>query len=208
VGRRNGGGILSDPIDSVEWWEASKLSPNGYNPNVVMTPELKLLEESIVQNGWTFPIVINPEFVIIDGFHRWKLAQDSPTLVAKYGTLVPCVTVNVSTPEAMLMTVRMNRARGTHVGVQMSHIVRSLKEDYGLTDEELKQGIGASQAEVDLLSAGSLLKTRNLEGYRYSRAWVPVEVSETERAAMIERGEAALPPDPERDDELTEGEVV
>ena len=48
----------------------------------------------------------------IDGFHRWTLSLRSERLKGKYNGDVPCCLLNTDLPEAMLMTVRINRAKG------------------------------------------------------------------------------------------------
>ena len=162
-----------DPIDRIEWRAASSLKANGYNPNIVFTPELKLLERSILVAGWVQPILIHPDGLIIDGFHRHRLAQDSKPLVKKYGGLVPCAVMEVSLPQAMLMTIRMNRAKGTHVALKMSDIVHQLINEHGLDPQEIAVEIGATAAEVDLLYQDGVFKAKNIDQYAYSRAWVP-----------------------------------
>ena len=59
-----------EPITNVEWIEVDQLNANDYNPNVVLNKELKLLELSLMTNGWIQPILINKDKTIIDGFHR------------------------------------------------------------------------------------------------------------------------------------------
>ena len=61
---------LNDPINNVEWVEVAKIKSNDYNPNVVLNQELKLLEFSIMTNGWIQPILVTKDYTIIDGFHR------------------------------------------------------------------------------------------------------------------------------------------
>ena len=34
--------------------------------------------QSILTNGWTMPIVIRPDYTIIDGFHRWTVSGREP----------------------------------------------------------------------------------------------------------------------------------
>ena len=48
----------ADPINQVQWRLASSLHANSCNPNVVFTPELKLLERSILKCGWIQPIIV------------------------------------------------------------------------------------------------------------------------------------------------------
>ena len=103
---------MEHPIERIVWLEASELQANDYNPNVVYTPELKLLEYNIVRHGWIQPILVTQDKVIIDGFHRWKLTQDSEPVRNLTGGKVPCCVINLSEPERMMLTVRINRAKG------------------------------------------------------------------------------------------------
>ena len=57
--------FIKDPINNVEWRDASSINANGYNPNVVFTPELKLLEKSILKCGWIQPVIINPDNICV-----------------------------------------------------------------------------------------------------------------------------------------------
>ena len=43
---------MKHPIDSIEWIDAELLTANDYNPNVVLRHEFKLLEHSLLKNGW------------------------------------------------------------------------------------------------------------------------------------------------------------
>ena len=67
---------MNDPINNIEWLDANELDGNDYYPNVVFTPELKLLELSILKTGWVQPILISRDKIIIDGFHRWSLSKE------------------------------------------------------------------------------------------------------------------------------------
>ena len=62
---------LFAPLSSLQWVDREQLKPNDYNPNKVNRENLKLLVQSIMTNGWTLPIVVRPDYTIIDGFHRW-----------------------------------------------------------------------------------------------------------------------------------------
>jgi ParB-like chromosome segregation protein Spo0J len=167
--------MTNDPINRIEWRVASTLNANDYNPNVVFTPELKLLERSILKTGWVQPILITQNGTIIDGFHRHRLAQDSAKLKEKYGGKVPCAVMDISDIEAMIVTIRMNRAKGSHVAVRMSEIVRNLVDNMGVLPEELAQDIGATKAEIDLLYQDGVFKMKNIKDYKYSKAWIPTD---------------------------------
>ena len=109
---------MSDqPIDNIVWREAAELKANDYNPNVVFNNELKLLERSVMLTGWVQPILIDGDDNIIDGFHRWSLSKESKRLKKKFKGKVPCAIIDVPRHKAMVMTIRMNRAKGTHVAL-------------------------------------------------------------------------------------------
>ena len=165
--------MLKDPIDRIEWRVASTLNANDYNPNIVFTPELKLLERSILKTGWVQPILITSNGTIIDGFHRHRLAQDSQKMREKYEGKVPCAVMDISEQEAMIVTIRMNRAKGSHVAVRMSEIVKTLIDDMGVLPEELCQDIGATKQEIDLLYQDGVFKMKNIKDYKYSKSWIP-----------------------------------
>ena len=78
-----------NPIDNIQWLSVKELDGNNYNPNVVIGPELRLLEHSILKTGWIQPILVNRDYIIIDGFHRWQLASQSKALLARDGGTVP-----------------------------------------------------------------------------------------------------------------------
>lgn len=164
-----------EPIDRVEWRPVDDLNPSAYNPNVVARQELKLLEHSIAASGWLFPILVNRDGFIIDGHHRAALAKTSKAIRARNGGEVPCVVLDVDLPTAMAITVRMNRAKGTHVAVRMGDLVKALINEHGWTRERVGQEIGAHLDEVDLLYQDGIFKARKLDSKPYSKAWVPGE---------------------------------
>ena len=110
---------FKDPINRVEWIDAQELKANLYNPNVVLDQELNLLEFSILSNGWIQPVLIDSEHNIIDGYHRAWLSKNSDKLKEKYNGLCPVVVMTLTEPERIMLTVRINRAKGNHVSVKM-----------------------------------------------------------------------------------------
>ncbi|RTL28028.1 MAG: IbrB, partial [Rhodocyclaceae bacterium] len=176
-----------EPISRVVWWEAATLRPNWYNPNHVFKPELDLLERSLLETGWIQPILVHAaERWIIDGFHRWRLSTESARVAAKYRGLLPCVPLDVPVAQAMIITVRINRAKGTHAAVEMSHLVRALIDEHHCDPDEVAVGIGATRAEVDLLYEKDLFVARGINKHEYSRAWVPVETGKGVKGGVVE----------------------
>ncbi len=166
---------MSDPIDSILWRDAAELDSNDYNPNVVMRPELRLIELSILKAGWLHPILVNPDALIIDGHHRVQLALKSKALLKRYKRQVPTVVLDLDRPAAMLMTVRINRAKGVAASGHMSALVRELLEKHHLDPQQVATEIGGTLDEVQLLAYDGVFKAKAVKDHPYSRAWVPRE---------------------------------
>lgn len=143
----------SHPISDVRWLDPNALHANNYNPNRVFKPELELLKISILEDGWTQPVVVNPDTMeVIDGFHRWTLSRTDPDIQRVSNGLVPVVFTKPSDRSSQQMaTIRHNRARGSHGIVRMGEIVRELKEA-GVGDAEIRRRLGMEQEEIDRLA--------------------------------------------------------
>jgi len=139
------------PLSSLQWVDRSMLRANDYNPNKVSEDNLQLLVQSILTNGWTLPIVVRPDYTIIDGFHRWTVAGREP-LLSKLGGKVPVVIVNHdSEADDIYGTITHNRARGTHLLDPMKAIVKKLLGE-GKTVQEISKQLGMKPEEIFRLS--------------------------------------------------------
>ena len=140
------------PLSSLRWVKRDMLRANDYNPNKVSEENLKLLVQSILTNGWTLPIVVRPDYTIIDGFHRWTVSGREPLLSLLGGT-VPVVIVDHDGNESedVYGTITHNRARGTHLLEPMKAIVKKLMGE-GKTVKEIGKQLGMKPEEVFRLS--------------------------------------------------------
>lgn len=165
---------MNDPIDRIQWRSAEDLKANDWNPNRVLKAEWRLLERNLLSLGWVQPLLISPDDQIIDGFHRWRLSLDSKKVRDKYDGLVPCVVIDVDEYQARILTIRMNRAKGVHQASAVAEIARDLVSQ-GYTPTQVKQELGMSQKELDLMLAESVFEARNIKDWKYSKAWYPTE---------------------------------
>ena len=168
---------LFAPLSSLQWVERNLLKPNDYNPNKVSEENLALLIRSIETNGWTLPIVVRPDYTIIDGFHRWTVAGREP-LRTKLGGKVPIVIVaHTDAAEDMYGTITHNRARGTHLLEPMKAIVKKLLDE-GKDVKEIGRQLGMRPEEVFRLSDFSKDEFIALmaKGNTYSRAEILTRV--------------------------------
>lgn len=154
---------LFEPSKTFQWVDRNLLKPNDYNPNKVSRQNLELLTQSICANGWTLPIVVRPDYTIIDGFHRWTVTgpdwtyvppseRDKRSLYERLGGKALIVVVRHEDYSGDIYgTVTHNRARGTHLLEPMKKIVRELL-DRGKTVEEIGKQLGMRPEEVFRLS--------------------------------------------------------
>lgn len=163
----------SQPISGMRWMDPKKLRANSYNPNKVATPEMKLLKTSILEDGWTQPIVARPDGEIVDGFHRYTLGSTDRDIKAMTGGLVPVVVLEDADPaHQMMSTVRHNRARGSHAVLKMADIVRDLKDNSQLSDDEIQKRLSMEDEEVErLYDASGMIKRGRAEGF--NAGWEP-----------------------------------
>lgn len=160
---------LFAPLNSLQWVDRDRLKANDYNPNKVSEDNLKLLVQSIETNGWTLPIVVRPDYTIIDGFHRWTVAGREP-LRSKLGGKVPVVIVDhIDADDDIFGTITHNRARGQHLLEPMKAIVKRLLAD-GKTVPEIGKQLGMRPEEIFRLSDFTrddflAMMTRDVSGY-------------------------------------------
>lgn len=170
------------PIAVVKWVDPKKLHSNSYNPNRVFKLELELLKRSILEDGWTQPIVVRPDMEIVDGFHRWTLGSTDPEVAAVAGGLIPVVILPVSDPvRQMASTVRHNRARGQHGILKMGEIVRAAQER-GATEDQICEQFGMEPEEVDRL-ADIRSSPEHAGKDSFGMGWVPSPVAPTKPTA-------------------------
>ena len=157
------------PLSSLRWVDRRMLHANDYNPNKVSEDNLQLLIQSILTNGWTLPIVVRPDYTIIDGFHRWTVSGREP-LLSKLGGKVPVVIVNHdSEADDIFGTITHNRARGTHLLEPMKAIVKRLIDE-GKSVPEISKQLGMKPEEIFRLSDFSrdeflAMMTDGVKGY-------------------------------------------
>lgn len=161
------------PLASLQWVDRERLRANDYNPNKVSEDNLQLLTQSILTNGWTLPIVVRPDYTIIDGFHRWTVSGREP-LKSKLGGKVPVVIVaHTDESDDIYGTITHNRARGTHLLEPMKAIVKRLIDE-GKTVPEISKQLGMKPEEIFRLSDFSRDDFLQMmtEGATYSRATI------------------------------------
>lgn len=164
----------TSPVYNVRAVPLNKIRANAYNPNAVAPPEMRLLEKSIREDGYTMPIVCyylpdDDVYEIVDGFHRYSVMMSCKDIREREGGLMPVVTIDKPISNRMASTIRHNRARGSHSIDLMVNIVGELVEA-GMSDEWIAKNIGMDADEIlrlkQISGLAALFKNED-----FSRAW-------------------------------------
>ena len=166
------------PVYSIISVPVEKIEPNTYNPNTVAPPELKLLYDSIKEDGYTMPVVcyydeIRDVYVIVDGFHRYRVMLDYSDIYEREGGVLPVSVIDKTIDCRMASTIRHNRARGSHDVDLMGNIIRELHE-LGRSDVWISKHLGMDRDEILRLKqiTGLAALFRDVE---FGKAWKVVE---------------------------------
>lgn len=176
--------FAKEPVDFVRWVKAEQVHANDYNPNSVAPPEMELLRLSIMEDGYTQPIVTNLEGddrVVVDGFHRNRVGRECDEVKSRINGYLPVVQIRatqVDKEHRMASTIRHNRARGKHQVEAMTAIVLDLKRR-NWSDTKIGKQLGMDQDEVLRLSQiGGLADAFAHE--EFSEAWEPRMIDEVD----------------------------
>lgn len=143
----------NEPVDLILWVKSESIGANNYNPNTVAPPELKLLELSIKEDGYTQPIVTWPtddQYEVVDGFHRTHLGKESKEIKKRVHGYLPITLINnnrVDRGDRITSTIRHNRARGKHQISAMSEIIQELARR-NWSDSKIATKLGMESDEV------------------------------------------------------------
>lgn len=176
-----------EPVDFVSWVKMDEVKANDYNPNNVAPPEMKLLEHSIKEDGYTQPIVTwknKDQFEVIDGFHRNRVGRESKEVSKRIMGYLPVVVANndrLEKGDRIAATIRHNRARGKHQVSAMSEIVIELKRR-NWSKEKIGRELGMDQDEVlRLVQITGLAEM--FADKEFSRAWEAEKLDERDYIA-------------------------
>lgn len=151
---------MKSPVYNVQAIPVEKIQANTYNPNHVAPPEMKLLYDSIKEDGYTMPIVCYylpdvDKYEIVDGFHRYTVMLTHKDIYEREGGKLPVVVIEKDISNRMASTVRHNRARGTHDVDLMANIVKELREA-SMKDAWIMKHLG--------MDADELLRLKQITG--------------------------------------------
>lgn len=174
--------LNSEPVDMVRWVKSDLVKANDYNPNSVAPPEMELLKESILQDGYTQPIVTwfhDGFYEVVDGFHRNRVCKEYLEIRSRVSGYLPIVVINdgrTDIGDRMASTIRHNRARGKHKVDSMSDIVVELKRR-NWSNEKISKNLGMDEDEILRLCQITGLQEL-FSDQEFSKSWDIADVEE------------------------------
>lgn len=166
--------MYKSPVYNVISVPIEKIHSNAYNPNSVAPPEMKLLYQSILEDGYTMPIVCykipnTDEYEIVDGYHRYLTMKQNKDIYDRENGCLPVSVIEKDVSNRMASTIRHNRARGSHSIELMSNIVDELVKS-GMSDAWIMKHIGMDKDELLRLKQITGL-TELFKDSEFSKSW-------------------------------------
>lgn len=167
--------MKNEPVDCVLWVKNNLVHANDYNPNSVAPSEMELLKVSILNDGFTQPIVTFMEegkYTVIDGFHRNRVGKEIEEVRHRVQSYLPITVIRTDREDRgdrIAATIRHNRARGKHKVDAMSDIVVELKKR-NWSDQKIGKELGMEPDEVLRLCQVTGL-AEIFKDKEFSKAW-------------------------------------
>lgn len=168
--------LKSEPVDCVLWVKNNSVHANDYNPNSVAPPEMELLRVSIMEDGYTQPIVTfkdgDSTREVVDGFHRNRVGKECQDVNKRVHGYLPVVTIKedkTDKGDRIASTIRHNRARGKHKVDAMSDIVVELKRR-NWSEDKIAKHLGMDPDEILRLCQISGL-AEMFKDQEFSKSW-------------------------------------
>lgn len=143
--------------------------PNEWNPNEMTPADFDALKGSLqkVGNNSLQSIIIRPnprraeegepDYEIVDGFHRYQALKDLGMTDAY------CQIINFPDSLARIYTIAMNKNRGEFDTLKLANLLAELKNTYGFDESMLEEELGYSDDEVKALLSMTDVNLDNLQ---------------------------------------------
>jgi len=167
---------MISPVYNIKKISIDKIKANDYNPNRIASPEFKLLELSILEDGFTMPIVCyhnkkDDMYEIVDGLHRFLIAKNNKTINQREKNSIPVSIIEKPLKNRFASSIRHNRARGENLLELMQNFIYKSIENNKIDDNWMMKNYGLDKDE--------LLRLKQLTGIKelfkdkdFSKTWV------------------------------------
>ncbi|MEK9740684.1 MAG: ParB/RepB/Spo0J family partition protein [Flavobacteriaceae bacterium] len=115
------------------------LHVDGHNPNNMMPEKFEALKENIKRYGFIVPVITNADYMIADGEHRFRAAQELNM------SEIPVVKLDIQEVDRKILRQVLNKLKGNHSLVLDKLEYQKIAELQGL--EDLSKLMGTDIAE-------------------------------------------------------------
>ena len=115
----------------------------------------------------------NDKYVIVDGFHRWRVMRDYKDIYEREKGKMPVLIIDKPLPDRMANTICHNRARGTHEVDLMILLIKELHE-LGRSEAWISKHLGMDRDEILRLKQITGLAAL-FRDVKFGQAWRPGE---------------------------------
>lgn len=127
-----------------EIWDIDRLYANDWNPNAMDEKTYELAKLSILEEGFSDPVDVDPTGRILDGEHRWRIAKDLGM------TQIPVFVKERYDDDAKITTIRKDRTHGEPDLVRLAEIVGDLVDEFGQQEVERRLGYDENEQQAFL----------------------------------------------------------
>ena len=127
-------GNFVSPAYGVRAVPIEKIVANSYNPNIMAPPEMRLLELSIWEDGYTMPCVCyyleeDDLYEIVDGYHRYLVMKQSQRIYDREKGMLPVTVIEKDISNRMASDKWIMR----NIGMDKNELLR-FKQISGLAE--------------------------------------------------------------------------
>ena len=163
---------------NITYMPVNSVYPNTWNPNRQGDHEYELLLKSMMEDGFTQPLVCfrdtGGKVIIADGEHRWRAAHS-----LGYDE-IPVVVTPMTEDQAKIATLRHNRAKGSEDAGLTAELIRDF-EQLGTLDWA-QDSLMLDDSEIQNMLE-DIPAPEALAGEEWTEAWEPGEMSQAQEDA-------------------------
>ena len=176
----------------------SKIQPNRFQPRRVFADaELSALTDSIRQKGVLMPVLVRSMgggYELIAGERRWRAAQAAGLLE------IPAIVRDVDDQQALELAIIENEQRDDLSAIESARAYQRLMQEFGLTQQQVAERIGASRVHVSNLTrllqlperVQQMIERRELDmGHARPLVGLPPKRAEALAVLCVEKGWSA-----------------
>jgi ParB/RepB/Spo0J family partition protein len=128
-------------VHEIKKIDINLLTPRPGNPNELDAKGYNFLMKEIKKRGMVQPILVDKDYVIIDGEHRWRASKQVGL------TEVDVVMVDVDKYEAMAALINMNQIKGEFDPTKLGLMIESIIDEKGR--DELEKLLALDKSAMD-----------------------------------------------------------